>query len=473
MPAETDPIKTSDELAAAIAVVGMSCRFPGAEDTEAFWSNLVSGYESIRFFSLEELRDRGVSDSLLGNPDYVRANGVLDGIDLFDADFFGFSARDAAIMDPQHRVFLECAWEALEDAGIDPHRQEGSIGVFAGSGMTSYLMYNLLSNPELMDSVGEFLVRHTGNDKDFLTTRVSYNFDLRGPSINVQTACSTSLVAVHVACQNLLAGECDIALAGGVTLQIDQMKGYLFQEGEILSRDGHCRPFDAGATGTVFGSGAGIVTLKRYEDALRDRDTIHALVRGTAVNNDGSLKVSYLAPSVEGQASAQAEALAISEIDRSTISFIETHGTGTPVGDPIEFAAIRDSYGDAGEQCALGSAKSNIGHLDTAAGVASLIKTILAMKAGVVPPTLHFKTANPALDLESSRFFVNADPLRWEPDCGIKRAGVNSVGVGGTNAHVIIEEAPRQIEPAPATYTQATLGYSCVSQDAPRSCEVG
>ena len=428
-----------------IAIVGMACRFPGAPDLDAFWANLEAGTESIHFFSAAELRSFGVSESTLRDPLYVRANGVLDGIDQFDAGFFGFSARDASIMDPQHRLFLECAWESLENAGYDPARFDGSIGVFGGSGMTAYMMYNLLSNPDLMDSVGEFLIRHTGNDKDFLCTRVSYNFNLKGPSINVQTACSTSLVAVHVAGQHLLSGECDMALAGGVTIQVDQMKGYRYEEGEILSRDGHCRPFDADSTGTVFGSGVGVVVLKRLEDALRDRDTIHAIVRGSAVNNDGSLKVSYLAPSVDGQAEAIAEAVAISDIDPATVTYIEAHGTGTQVGDPIEVAALKMVYDAPGARhrpCYVGSVKSNFGHLDTAAGVASLIKATLALEHRVVPPTLHFRMPNPRCEIERSRFFINAEAESWESDVP-RRAGVSSLGVGGTNAHVILEEAEK------------------------------
>ncbi|NNE35945.1 MAG: polyketide synthase, partial [Rhodothermales bacterium] len=293
----------------------MACRFPGARSVDDYWANLRDGIESIKFFSERELRGYGVPEKLIQDPEYVRANAVLDDIGSFDAGFFGFSPREAAIMDPQHRFFLECTWEALEHAGHDPDQFGGSIGVYAGSGMTAYMMYNLISNPDLMHSVGEFLVRHTGNDKDFLTTRASYLFNLKGPSINVQTACSTSLVATHLASQQLLAGECDMALVGGVTIQIDQDRGYLYKEGEILSPDGHCRSFDANAEGTVFGSGVGVVVLRRLSDALDDGNTIHAVIKGSAINNDGSLKVSYLAPSVDGQAEAVVEAIDISEVE--------------------------------------------------------------------------------------------------------------------------------------------------------------
>ncbi|MDX1440249.1 MAG: polyketide synthase, partial [Rubricoccaceae bacterium] len=267
-----------------MAIVGMACRFPDAPDVETFWKNLCHGHESVRAFSYEDLRKKGLSDELLNHPNYVRKGVVLDGIDQFDAGFFGFSPRDASIMDPQNRVFLECAWEALEHAGYDPGRTDAAIGIFAGCGMNAYMMYNLLSNPGLMASSGEFLIRHTGNDKDFLTTRVSYELDLKGPSVNVQTACSTSLVAVHLAMQSLLLGESDMALAGGVTISLDQEKGYLYQPGEILSPDGHCRSFDKDSRGTIFGSGAGLVVLKRLSDALADDDSIHGVLLGSAVN---------------------------------------------------------------------------------------------------------------------------------------------------------------------------------------------
>ncbi|NND71973.1 MAG: SDR family NAD(P)-dependent oxidoreductase [Rhodothermales bacterium] len=426
-----------------IAIVGLSGRFPGAGNVAEYWSNLAAGKESIRFYDREHLLSVGVEPETLDDPDYVPANGALADIDMFDADFFGFSPRDAAIMDPQHRLFLECAWEALEDSGYNPDKYDASIGVFAGSGMTAYMMYHLVTNPKLMNSVGEFLLRHTGNDKDFLTTRVSYNFNLRGPSINVQTACSTSLVATHLAAQNLLNGECDIALAGGVTILLQQDRGYVYEAGEILSPDGHCRPFDVNSQGTVFGSGCGVVVLKRLEDAISDRDTIHAVIKGSAINNDGSLKVSYLAPSVDGQAQVVAEALAIAELDPTDITYIEAHGTGTPVGDPIEVTALKEVYGTGPEKhCAIGSVKSNIGHLDTAAGVASLIKVVGALKQRAIPPTLHFTEPNPKLGLDSSPFYIADSQVDWKGANGIRRAGISSLGVGGTNAHLIVEEAP-------------------------------
>ena len=429
----------------AIAVVGMALRVPGANDLEQYWANLRDGVESVRTLTEEELRAAGVPESEFRHPDYVPARAPLSGAKGFDAAFFGFSPRDAALMDPQHRHFLEVSWEALEHGGYDPARFGGAIGVFGGSGHNAYMPYNLLTNPDLVDSVGFFLVRHTNNDKDFLVTRVSYLFDLHGPAINVQTACSTSLVSVHLGVQSLLNGESDMVLAGGVTIDMPLDRGYRYQEGEILSKDGHCRAFDAASSGTVFGSGAGVVVLKRLEDALDDRDTIHAVIRGTAINNDGSNKVGYLAPSVDGQAAAIGEAIAVADVDPETIGFIECHGTGTEIGDPIEVAALTQAFRahtDRTQFCALGSVKTNIGHLDTAAGIAGFIKACLALQHKVIPPTVHFTAPNPRIDFESSPFFVNGEAIEWESDGTPRRAAVSSLGVGGTNAHVILEEAP-------------------------------
>lgn len=441
-----------------IAVIGMACRFPGANSLDQYWENLVNGVESVRNYSDEELLKSGVSENLLENSNYIKSGAPLDEMEMFDAGFFGFNPTEASVMDPQHRHFLECSWQALEHAGCDPYRFSGAIGVFAGSGHNSYMPNNLQTNPELMSELGFFLVRHTGNDKDFMATRVSNIFNLTGPSLNIQTACSTSLVSIHYGCQSLLSGECDIALAGGVTIELPHCQGYQYKENEILSSDGHCRSFDAASDGTIFGSGVGTVVLKRLEDAIRDGDTVHAVVRGSAVNNDGALKAGYLAPSVDGQAKVIAEALASADVEPSTIRFIEAHGTGTPVGDPIEFAALRQAYEGCAEQrnhCAVGSVKSNIGHLDTAAGVASLIKVILSLKNRKIPPTLHFDKPNPELGIEDSPFFINPKLIDWpfEPHVPL-RAGVTSLGVGGTNAHIILEEAPpprssRAVEPKP------------------------
>ncbi|MCB8926228.1 MAG: acyltransferase domain-containing protein [Ardenticatenaceae bacterium] len=433
-----------------IAVVGMAGRFPGAQDIETYWRNLRDGVESITFYTDEQLRENGVPEALLRNPNYVKSGAPLDDMDKFDASFFGFGPRDAAIMDPQHRNFLEMAWTAMEHAGYDPERFDGAIGVFGGSGHNAYMPYNLLTNPELLASVGFFLLRHTGNDKDFLTTRVSYLMNLRGPSVNVQTACSTSLVAIHMASQSLLSGECDMALAGGVTIEMPHRQGYLFQDGEILSSDGHCRSFDADSDGTIFGSGVGVVTLRRLADAIEDGDTIHAIIRGSAVNNDGSGKVNYLAPSVDGQAGAIAEAIALANIDADTIDYVEAHGTGTRIGDPIEVTALTQAFRqttDKKQFSGLGSVKTNIGHLDTAAGVAAFIKVVQSLKHKQIPASLNYKAPNPMLNLEDSPFFVNHELRDWPQDESPRRAGVSSLGVGGTNAHVIIEEAP-ELEPS-------------------------
>ncbi len=449
-PAAFEPAPTD------IAVVGMACRFPGAADPRAYWRNLRAGVESIRALTAEELEAAGVPASLHARPNYVRAAAILEGHDQFDAGFFGFSPKDAAIMDPQHRHFLECAWEALEDAGHSAESFAGRIGVFAGSGMTAYFSFNVLTNPALIESVGLFLLRHTGNDKDFLTTRVSYHLDLKGPSVNVQTACSTSLVALHLASQSLLSGECDMALAGGVTILLPHGQGYLFHENEILSPDGHCRAFDARSKGTVFGSGAGVVVLRRLADALADGDQVLAIVKGSAINNDGSGKVGYLAPSVDGQAESIAEALAMAGVEPRSISYVETHGTGTPVGDPIEVEALTQAFRGATQDkgfCAIGSVKSNIGHLDTAAGVASLIKVVQALRHRELPASLHYESPNPIIDFAASPFYVNARLAPWTSQ-GPRRAGVSSLGVGGTNAHVILEEAPPRAPSGPSRRTQ-------------------
>jgi acyl transferase domain-containing protein/thioesterase domain-containing protein len=427
-----------------IAIIGMAGRFPGAHNTAEFWRNLRDGVESIRDLTDAELLAAGATAEDLANPDYVRRAAILDGVPLFDAPFFGFSPRDASIMDPQHRHFLECAWEALEDAAHPPQQFSGSIGVFAGSGMNTYLIHNLLANRRLLASAGLFQLKQTGNDKDVLATRVSYQLDLRGPSINVQTACSTSLVAVHMACQSLLNFECDMALAGGVTIEIPHGLGYMHREGEILSRDGHCRSFDASSSGTVFASGLGIVVLRRLEDALADHDHIRAVILGSAINNDGARKVGYLAPSVEGQADVIREALDYADVPASSISYVETHGTGTRVGDPIEMRALTQAFRESGTRgtTAIGSLKSNVGHLDSAAGVASLIKTTLALEHAQIPASLHFEKINPHIELESSPFYVNSKLADWPSAATPRRAGVTSLGIGGTNAHVIVEEAP-------------------------------
>jgi acyl transferase domain-containing protein/thioesterase domain-containing protein len=435
--------KIDDLEPGSIAIVGLAGRFPAARSAAELWALLREGREATQWLTADELRAAGVPEDDIADPDYVRASLVLPDMEMFDADFFGFSKRDASVLDPQHRHFLECAWEALEDAGHPPESFAGAIGVFGGCGMQAYLPYNLLSNPQLVKSMGLFLLRHTGNDKDFLCSRVSYLLDLKGPSVSVQTACSTSLVAVHMAAQSLLAGECDMALAGGVSIELPHRHGYRYAQGEIMSPDGHCRAFDDDAAGTLFGSGAGIVVLRRLEDALRDRDNIYAVIRGSAVNNDGSRKAGYLAPSVDGQARAAVEALGVAGIEPGSVSYIEAHGTGTPVGDPIELAALAQAYGAGGQGfCGIGSLKTNIGHLDTAAGVASLIKVALALRHGLIPASLNFSKPNSRIDMAGTPFSVVNQARPWPRTGRPRRAAVNSLGVGGTNAHVIVEEPP-------------------------------
>ncbi|HEX6291106.1 MAG TPA: amino acid adenylation domain-containing protein [Herpetosiphonaceae bacterium] len=433
----------------AIAIVGMSGRFPGARDVERFWQNLCAGSESITFFTDDELLAAGIDPALLSHPDYVKAGAILDDIELFDAGFFGYSPREAAIMDPQHRVFLECAWEALERAGYNPDAYEGGIGVFAGVSTNSYLLFNLYANRDLLESVGGFQTMLL-NEKDHLTTRVSYKLNLRGPSVNLQTACSTSLVATVIACQQLLLRQCDMALAGGVSINVPHTAGYRYQPGGIQSPDGHCRAFDADAQGTITGNGVGIVVLKRLHDALADGDQIQAVIKGFALNNDGAQKVGYTAPSVDGQAAVIEEALAMAGVAPETISYIETHGTGTPLGDPIEIAALSRVFGPVAKEaqrCALGSVKTNIGHLDAAAGVTGLIKTTLALHHSQIPASLHFERPNPMIDFARSPFYVNTNLAEWQANGTPRRAGVSSFGIGGTNAHIVLEEAP-PIEPS-------------------------
>ncbi len=427
-----------------IAIIGLAGRFPGARNVEEFWANLRGGVESISFFTDEELLKAGVGQAQLSDPQYVKAKGCIEGAEMFDAWLFGFSPREAEIMDPQHRLFMECAWEALESAGYDSERYGGAIGVFAGVSMNSYFLENLHSNPQLLASIGGFQAI-IGNDKDFLPTHVSYKLNLKGPSVNVQTSCSTSLVAVHLACQSLLNYQCDIALAGGVSVTLPVKTGFYYQEGGVMSPDGHCRTFDAEAKGTVSGNGVGLVVLKRLEEAVHDGDEIEAVILGSAINNDGAAKVGYTAPSVEGQSAVIVEAQAMAGVTADSISYVEAHGTATPLGDPIEIAALTRAFRASTKQrgyCAVGSVKSNIGHLDAAAGVAGLIKTVLSLKYGELPPSLHFERANPEIDFAGSPFYVNGSLQRWERNGGPRRAGVSSFGIGGTNAHVIVEEAP-------------------------------
>jgi len=434
----------SDTSGIEIAVIGMAGRFPGAKNLDQFWQNLCTGVESIKFFTDEELLAKGVEKGTLDDPNYVKAEAVLDDIEMFDASFFDFTPREASLIDPQHRLFLEHAWEALENAGYaTDHNQR--TGVYAGESINSYLLSNLYPNRELMESAGGFQVV-INNDRDYLATHIAYKLNLTGPALSVQTACSTSLVAVHLACQALLNRECDMALAGGVSVGVPHGEGAFHQEGGIISPDGHCRAFDARAQGTVKGNGVGIVVLKRLGDALRDGDTVHAIIKGTAINNDGSLKVGFTAPSIDGQASVIEEALALAEVEPQSITYIETHGTGTPLGDPIEVAALTQAFRTqtaAKNYCAIGSVKTNIGHTDAAAGVAGVIKTVLALEHKQLPPSLNFTNPNPNIDFAGSPFFVNTELSAWQTNGTPRRAGVSSFGIGGTNVHVVLEEAPR------------------------------
>lgn len=432
-----------------IAIIGMAGRFPGAPDVDSFWSLLLEGTEQITFFDERELLDQGIAPEVIGNPRYVPAKGVLGDAALFDAAFFDYSPHDAAVIDPQHRVFLECAWHALEHAGIDPSRSRAPIGVYAGATTSTYLRSSLR---ELSDRP-DFMEIALGNEKDHLATRTSYKLDLRGPAVLVQSACSTSLVAVHLAVQGLLSGDCGVALAGGVSVMFPEREGYLFHEEGIYSHDGHCRAFDAGASGTVPGDGVALVVLKLLDEALADGDTVHAVIRGTAINNDGAGKVGYTAPSIAGQAEVIRAAHRVSGVEPDTIGYLEAHGTGTALGDPVEIAALTRAFRTGTDRtgfCAIGSAKSAIGHLNTAAGAAGLIKAVLAVEHGIVPPAPNFTAPNPAMNLASSPFYISTEAAPWPAGSGPRRAGVSSFGLGGTNAHVVLEQAPLTGGPATA-----------------------
>ncbi len=451
-----------------VAVIGMSGRFPGARDLDALWKLLAEGREAVEPLTDEQLIAAGVPRSVLARDGYVKMASAIEGAEEFDADFFGYNARDAALMDPQQRLFLEHAWSALENAGHTPAGFDGLIGVYAGVAWNTYLLSNLMTHRELFDGAGAFQVFIT-NDKDFMPTRTSYKLDLKGPSIIVQSSCSTSLVATHLACLGLLSYECDMALVGGVTVKVPGRIGYLHQEGGLASPDGHCRTFDEQAAGTIFGSGIGVVALKRLADAIEDGDSIRAVIKGTAINNDGSAKVSYTAPSVEGQAEVVAAAQEMAGVDPEGIGYVECHGTATSLGDPIEVRALTKVFREATAAkgfCALGSIKSNFGHLDAAAGVAGLIKTVLALEHRKIPPTVHFERPNPALDLAASPFYVAQKLEEWtRRDAMPRRAGVSSFGVGGTNAHAVLEEAPEP-EPSGASREWQLLVLSARSESA-------
>ncbi|WP_105979312.1 type I polyketide synthase [Bacillus paralicheniformis] len=427
-----------------IAIVGMSCLFPEASSPEQFWCNLRDGMETIKFYTDEQLMEQGVPKELLQNTNYVKAASVLESREMFDADFFGINPNEARAMDPQHRVFLECCWEALEDAGYDPSVFDGDIGVYAGLGMNSYIYDVLGKNPAFLNSISQEQM-NIGNDKDFLPTRVSYKLNLTGPSINVNTACSTSLVAIHLARQSLLLGESDMVLAGGVSVFLPSSKGYMYVQDSIQSPDGHCRAFDEKAQGTIWGDGCGVVLLKRLDDAIQAGDNIYAVIKGSAVNNDGMLKMGYTAPSIEAQSRVIVEALSAAGLSAEQIGYIEAHGTGTQLGDPVEIAALTEAFyseTDKRGYCPIGSVKTNIGHTNAAAGIAGLLKAVLAIKHKQLPPNLHFEKPNSNIDFNNSPFYVNNKLADWENGGEPLRAGVNSMGIGGTNCHVIVEEAP-------------------------------
>ncbi|MFJ1618470.1 SDR family NAD(P)-dependent oxidoreductase [Streptomyces sp. NPDC088251] len=430
-----------------IAVVGMAGRFPGAESVAEYWDNIKAGVHSLTRFGDEELAARGVDATTRDDPNYVPAGYVLNGSRTFDAAFFGYSPREAEIMDPQHRVLLECAWAAMESSGHDPERYDGLIGVYAGAGNNTYQLHHIASQPGGAEILGD---KQTvmGNRSDFLSSRVSYKLGLEGPSVNIQSACSTSLVAVAEACQSLLSYQCDMALAGGVAVDDTRGDGYLYRPEGILSPDGYVRTFDSRAGGTAGGDGVGVVVLKRLREAVADNDHIHAVIKGSAVTNDGARRAGFSAPSADSQARTIATALANSDVTAETVRYIEVHGTATVLGDPIEFSALASAFeGVTAGNCALGSVKTNIGHLDSAAGVAGLIKTVLAVEHGQIPPSLHFETANPRIGLKGSPFYVSTELHPWPQEDGPRRAGVSSFGLGGTNAHVIVEQAPRLPEP--------------------------
>ncbi|MCA4900410.1 MAG: amino acid adenylation domain-containing protein [Cytophagales bacterium] len=428
-----------DETGFEIAVVGMAGRFPGAKNIHEFWENIKSGKESIRFFTDEELKEYNIDPGVLKNPNYVKAKGYLDNIDEFDASFFGYSPMEALKMDPQIRVFHECVWHALEDAGYYPGNYRGQIGLYGGG--VSSLQWQAILFSALADNTLDWMSTELISNKDLLTTRVSYNLGLKGPSFSINTQCSTSVVAVHLACNALLAGECDMALAGGVSINLPPKTGYTYAQDMIISPDGHCRPFDAKASGTIWGDGVGVVALKRLRTAIQDKDKIYAIIKGSAINNDGDSKSNFTAPSVSGQYQVIKLAHQFADVNPQTIEYIETHGTGTALGDPIEIEALKRSFNtDKKQFCGIGSVKANIGHLISAAGIASFIKTVLALQNKQIPPSINFEKPNPKIDFENSPFYVNTELRDWKSEYKVRRAAVNSFGIGGTNAHIVLEE---------------------------------
>jgi len=426
-----------------IAVIGMSCRFPGAENISEYWDNLKNGVESITFFSNDELGGTDIPQELFENPNFIKVKGYLPEIDKFDASFFGYTPREVELMDPQLRLFHESAWEALENGGYDSESYDGLIGLFAGAAHNHY-WESISKISGKSEEMGEWTAYQLV-DKDYLTLRISYTLNLMGPSYSIYTACSTSLVAIHLATQAILSGDCDMALAGGITLILPQIAGYIYREGMVMSSDGHCRAFDARANGTAFGDGVGVVLLKRLEDAINEKDHIYAIIKGSAINNDGIRKSSFTAPSIDGQLEVLTTAFQISHVEPESIGYIEAHGSGTPLGDPIEIEALTLAFNTSKRNfCSLGTVKTNVGHLDAAAGVAGFIKTVLSIYHGQLPPSLHFEQSNREIDFENSPFYVNTMLQKWRGNRYPRRAGVSSFGIGGTNAHIILEETPTQ-----------------------------
>lgn len=447
-----------------IAIVGMSCRFPGAGDWRSYWENLKNGVEAVQFLSNEELTSLGVDVKAINDKNFVNARILLEDKDRFDAAFFNYRQRVAALMNPQHRVFHECVWEALEDAGYVPEQVRG-ISLYAGAGDDlNWKVYSLLKNRN--HEIDDYTLRYI-SDNNFLPSLISYSLDLQGPSFSVHSACSTSLVAIHLACKSLLLGEVKMALAGGVSINTTVQKGYFYQEGMIDSADGHCRAFDKEASGTLKGEGAGVVVLKRLTDAIQDGDHIYAIIKGSAINNDGSRKVGFTAPSVEAQAECIKKAQGFAKVEPASIGYVEAHGSGTRLGDPIEMAALNTVFKNKAQHCAIGSVKSNMGHLNTAAGIAGFIKAVLSLKYKTIPASLHYKEPNPEIDFTDGPFYVNTELKSWERNGNLPlRAAVNSLGIGGTNAHVILEEAPSQQEEQYTAHKYKLLTLSAKTESA-------
>src|SRR6516164_2735326 len=443
-----------------VAIIGLSCRLPGAATAEEFWTNLCNGVESITFFSDQELASAGVAPSLIADSNYVKAAAMLRDVEMFDASFFGYSPKDAALMDPQQRLFLEVCWEAFENAGYDPTAYPGRVGVLStGGGVVSSYLLAKLHHADLPGQTAS--TSHINNDKDFLSTRVSFKLNLTGPSFTIQSACSSSLVAVHLACQTLRFDECDMMLAGGSVVRVPQVQGYLAEKRSIYSLDGHCRPFDSAGQGTIFGSGVGVVLLKPLQQAVADRDHIFAVIKGTAANNDGSAKISYTAPSLGQQSQAVIDALKLAGVSADSLGYIECHSTGTIVGDPMEVEALTTAFRSDTKRkqyCAVGSVKANIGHPEQAASIAGLIKIALVLHHKKIPPNINYETPNPRIDFASSPFYVNTKlrdfPLGENP----RRAGLNSLGIGGTNAFAVLEEAP----PIAAANNRPASSFPCL-----------